>query len=157
MVCPRRSKTADYACGNADRYGTAEARISDPAAAKGRSSNLSGYYKNLAGLTQQQAEAMQAVSLAAVAELGEIDRQVQELILQARAQMRQQVLSGEKPTAPPAQLVALQSARNAVRAKYRANLAQALGQNAFSRLEQALIANYRVGPQATAPNPGTGR
>lgn len=100
---------------------------------------------------------MQAVSLAAVAELGEIDRQVQELILQARAQMRQQVLSGEKPTGPPAQLVALQSARNAVRAKYRANLAQALGQSAFSRLEQALIANYRVGPQATAPNPGTGR
>ena len=59
------------------------------------------------------------------------------------------------PMTPP-QLAGLQGARKAVLAKYRANLVQSLGPIAFTRLEQALITNYKVGPQATAPNPGKG-
>lgn len=127
------------------------------AAASGHSSNLSAYYKNLAGLTQPQADAMQAVSLAALGELDGLDRQAKDLILQARAQVRsKKLLPGQKPPPPPAQLAALQGARKALLAKYRANLVQALGPTAFARLEQALIGNFKVGPQATAPNPGTG-
>jgi hypothetical protein len=130
--------------------------VDSVAAASGRPTNLSAYYKNLAGLTQQQADTMQTVSLAALAELDGLDRQAQDLILQYRAQGRSKLLPGQKPPAPPAQLAALQGARKAVLAKYHNNLSQALGQTAFARLEQALIANFKVGPQATAPNPGTG-
>lgn len=130
--------------------------VDSGAAASGRSSNLSANYKNLAGLTQQQADTMQTVSLAALAELGSLDQQAKGLILQARAKLRSKLLPGQKPPEPPAQLAALQGARKAVLAKYRANLAQALGQTAFARLEKALIANFKVGSQAAAPNQGTG-
>lgn len=131
--------------------------VDSAAAARGRSSNLGGYYKNLAGLTQQQADAMQTVSLAALGELDALDRQAKDLILQARAQVRtRKLMPGQKPPDPPAQLAALQGARKAVLAKYRANLVQALGPTAFARLEQALITNFKVGAQATAPNPGPG-
>ena len=126
------------------------------AAASGRSSNLSAYYKNLAGLSQQQAEAIQTVSVAALTELDGLDGQARELILQSRAQGWPRLLPGQKPPEPPAQLAGLQGARNAVLAKYRGNLMQALGQAGFARLEQALIANYKVGPTATASSPGTG-
>lgn len=127
------------------------------AAASGRSSNLSAYYKNLAGLTQQKADAMQTVSLAALAELDALDAQAKDLILTARAQVRSKLVAGQKPPDPPAQLAGLQGNRKAVLAKYRANLAQALGPADFARLEQALITKFKVGPQATAPNPGPGR
>lgn len=130
--------------------------VDSAAAASGRSSNLSAYYKNLAGLSQQQADAMQTVSLAALAELDALDGQAKALILQARSQARSNLLPGQKPPQPPAQLAILQGARNTVLAKYRANLAQALGPTAFARLEQALIANFKVGPRATAPNSGAG-
>ena len=127
------------------------------AAASGRPANLSAYYKNLAALTQPQADTMLTVSLAALAELDALDRQAKELILQARAEALAKRLPGQKPPEPPAQLAVLQRARNAVLAKYRNNLSQELGPTAFSRLEQALIVKYKVGPQATAPNPGPGR
>lgn len=130
--------------------------VDTAAAASGRSSNLSAYYKNLAGLTQQQADALRTVSLAALNELDVLDAQAKELILQARAQLRAKLQPGQRPPEPPAQLAALQGARKALLAKYRANVVQALGQNAFARLEQALIVNFKVGPQATAPNQGTG-
>ncbi|MCC7157778.1 MAG: hypothetical protein IT161_24570 [Bryobacterales bacterium] len=131
--------------------------VDTAAAASGRSSNLSAYYKNLGGLTQQQADAMRTVSLAALAELDALDAQAKDLILKARAEVRsRKLLPGQKPPDPPPQLAALQGARKAVLAKYRANLVQAVGPTAFARLEQALITKYKVGPQATAPNPGPG-
>lgn len=72
--------------------------VDTAAAASGRFSNLSAYYKNLASLTQQQADAMQTVSQAALAELDSLDRQAQELILQAHAQLRsRKLLPGQKP------------------------------------------------------------
>lgn len=110
-----------------------------------------------AGLTQQQADAVRTVSLAALAELDALDGQARDVILKARAEVRSKLLPGQKPPDPPAELAALQSARRAVLVKYRGNLSQALGPAAFARLEQALIANFKVGPQATAPNPGPGR
>jgi hypothetical protein len=131
--------------------------LDSASAAKGRATNLSAHYKNLAGLTQQQAVALQTVSLAAVTELDGLDRQAQDLILQSRAQGRTQLLPGQKPPAPPAGLATLQNARKAALFKYRNNLAEALGPAAFARLEQALIVSFKVGPQATTPNPGTGR
>jgi hypothetical protein len=127
------------------------------AAASGRSSNLRAHYKNLAGLTQQQADSMQSVSFAALAELETLDRQAQTLILKLRAETGPRLLPGQKPPEPPAQLAALQRERNAVLVKYRNSLIQALGQSAFARLERALIASYKVGPKAVAPNPGTGQ
>lgn len=130
--------------------------VDSAAAAAGRPSNLSAYYKNLAGLTQQHADAIRTVSLAALAELDALDGQAKDLILKARAEVRSKLLPGQKPPEPPAQLVALQNARKAVLLKYRGNLTQALGPAAFARLEQALIASFKVGPQATAPNPGPG-
>jgi len=131
--------------------------VDSAAAASGRASNLSAYYKTLASLTQQQAEAMRTVSLAALAELDSLDRQATEVIPQARAQLRsRKLLPGQKPPDPPGQLAVLQVARKAALAKYRADLVQALGPTAFSRLEQALITKFKVGPQATAPNLGSG-
>jgi hypothetical protein len=124
------------------------------AAVSGHPTNLSAYYRNLAGLTQPQADAMQTLALAALAELEPLDQQAQTLILQARAQGKPKLLPGQKPPAPPAQLAVLQTARKAVLTKYHANLAQALGQAAFTRLDQALIANFKVGP--TASNQGSG-
>lgn len=64
------------------------------AAASGRSSNLSAYYKNLAGLNQQQAEAIQTVPVAALTALAWLDGQAKELILQSRAQGWPQLLPG---------------------------------------------------------------
>lgn len=123
------------------------------AAVSGQPTNLSAYYKNLAGLTQPQADAMQTVSLAALVELDALDQQAQTLILQLRAKGHQKLLPGQKPPTPPAQLTGLQASRKALLNKYHDNLVQALGQSAFARLEQALIANFKVGP--TAPNQGT--
>lgn len=71
--------------------------VDTDAAAGGRPSNLSGHYKEIAGLTAQQAEAMRIVSLAALAELDELDRQARELIVKARGQARQGLLPGQKP------------------------------------------------------------
>ena len=116
--------------------------------------NLSAYYKNLAGLTQPQADALQAVSLAALVELDALDQQARTMILQARAQGHQKLLPGQKPPAPPAQLQALQASRKVLLNKYHDNVAQALGASAFANLEKALIANFKVG--ATTPNQGTG-
>ena len=130
--------------------------VDSAAAAGGHPTNVSAYYKNIASLTQQQSDAMQTVSLAAVAELDALDSQAKDLILQARAQVRSKLLPGQKPPEPPAQLAALQGLRTAALAKHRGNLVQALGPAAFARLEQALITNYKVGPRATAPNPGPG-
>jgi hypothetical protein len=127
--------------------------VDTAAAAAGHTTNLSAYYKNLASLTQPQADALQALSLAALAELEPLDQQAQTLILQARAQVHK-APPGQKPPAPPPELTALQASRKAVLNKYHDNLVQALGQSAFSRLDQALMANFKVG--ATAPNQGTG-
>jgi hypothetical protein len=128
--------------------------VDNAAAATGHPTNLSAYYQNLASLTQAQAAALQSVSLAALAELEPLDQQAQTLILQARAQGKQKLLPGQKPPAPPAGLAALQTARKALLSKYHDNLVQALGQSAFSRLEQALIVNFKVGPNA--PSQGSG-
>ena len=62
--------------------------VDTAAAASGRSSDLSAYYKNLGSLTQQQADAMRTVSLAALAELDALDAQAKDSILKARAQLR---------------------------------------------------------------------
>jgi hypothetical protein len=126
--------------------------VDDAAAATNSPSNLSSYYKSLANLTQAQAVAMQAVSLVALVELEALDQQAKTVILQAHAQARP-LLPGQKPAPPPSQLASLQTARKALLAKYRDNLAQALGQAAFARLEQALIAEYKVGAQGTASTP----
>lgn len=131
--------------------------VDSAAAASGRPTNLSAYYQNLAGLTAQQSDVIRALSLAALAELDALDGQAKELILNARSQVQSKLLPGQKPPDPPAQLAALQSTRRAVLVKYRGNLSQALGPTAFARLEQALITKFKVGPQATAPNPGPGR
>ncbi len=130
--------------------------VDSAAAASGKPTNLSACYMDLAGLTQQQADAIQAVSLTALAELDALDGQAKELILKARSQARSKLLPGQKPPGPPAELAGLQGARKAAPAKHRNNLSQAPGPTAFARLEQALIVKYKVGPNATAPKPATG-
>jgi hypothetical protein len=122
-------------------------------AAAGKPTNLSAYYKNLANLTQAQADAMASLSQSAVAALSALDQQAHTLILQWRAQMPAKLLPGQKPPSPPAQLAALQAARNALLDSYHSQLMQSLGQTAFNSLEQALINNYKVGSQA-AGQPG---
>jgi len=122
-------------------------------AAAGKPTNLSAYYKNLANLTQAQADAMASLSQGAVAALNAVDQQAQALILQWRAQKPAKLLPGQKPPAPPAQLTALQASRNALLDSYHGQLVQSLGQTAFNSLEQALINNYKVGLQA-AGQPG---
>ena len=130
--------------------------IDSAAATSGHPTNLSAYYKNLAGLTQQQADTMQTLSLAALSELDALDAQAKDLIIEARAKGPKKLLPGQKPPEPPGQLVSLQAARKVALTKYRNNLSQALGKDAFTRLEQALIVNFKEGPLATAPNTGTG-
>jgi len=119
------------------------------AAAAGKPANLSAYYKNLANLTQTQADAMASLSQAAVGALNALDQQAQTLIRQWRAQNQAKVLPGQKPPTPPAQLTVLQASRNALLDSYRSQLVQSLGQVSFNSLEQALINNYKIGPQAS--------
>lgn len=134
--------------------------VDSAAAASGRPTNLSAYYQNLANLTQAQADALRTVSFAALAELEALDTEAKDLIVKARAEVRAKPpVANQKPPEPPPQLAGLQGKRKAALAKYRANLAQALGPAAFANLEQALIVKFKVGPSAAAatPNQGSGR
>jgi hypothetical protein len=134
--------------------------LDDAAASTARPTNFSSYYQKLASLTQQQEATLQTFSLAAAAQLDAQDQQAKTLILQWRAQLPSKLLPGQKPPPPPPQLASLQAARSAMLVTDRTNLIQALGQDAFNRLEQALIGSYRVGPTATiaaSPAPRTGR
>lgn len=130
--------------------------LDSAAAASGRSSNLGAYYRNLAGLTQQEADVVKAVSLSALAELDVLDSQAQTIILEWRAKGPSKLLAGQKAPEPPPQLTTLQMARKTVLIKYRNNLRQTLGQAAFARFEQALIESFKVGPNAPASTPTTG-
>ena len=104
-------------------------------AAQKKTTSLGSYYKDLGALTQAETDAMNSVALTAVAELDALDQQARALILQFRASLT----TGQKPAAPPGELVALQAKRNAALAKHHGNLIQILGPVTFKRLDQALL------------------
>lgn len=98
-------------------------------------SNLPNYYKDLAGLTQTESDALQTVAINAVVELDALDQQAKAIIVQIRAGLK----PGQKLSSPPGQLVALQALRNSSIANSHGKLAQAIGPIALKRLEQAIL------------------
>lgn len=109
-------------------------------------SRLRSFYRDRARLSAAQAGTLSAVASDCDGEVAAQDRRAGEVIRAARARLAGgRLAKGETPPPPPAELAALQEARNAAVLRARDRLRRELGEDEFARFDRFVAA--RVAPR----------
>lgn len=135
------------------RHYIALRRKADAAEQAGQeSASIRSLYKRQAKITDAQANQLDAIATDCVSQLEKLDARAKQVIDQARAQVPGgQLKKGEEPPPPPAELKALQRARDAKVLEAVNKLRSQLGESEFARFDEFVKRTIAGSMKSSAP------
>jgi hypothetical protein len=100
-------------------------------------SSLVNYFKDEAGLTEEEGKILEQVSRKYLQEVAPVDTEARKIISQIREEFKYgEVPVGQQVPPPPDELSTLQAKRNEIVLLYRENLKNALGDEGYRKINQ---------------------